>query len=62
MLIARKPAKILNYKFMCAMLYIIKDGCKYKALQKKYGKWHIIYMKFSKWAKTLQLPKLLFFL
>ena len=54
MLIARKPAKILNYKFMCAMLYI-------KALQKKYGKWHIIYMKFSKWAKTLQLPKLLCF-
>ena len=35
--IARKPAKVSNYKFMCAMLYIIENGCKWRALPKKYG-------------------------
>ena len=28
MSIARKPAKVSNYQFMCAMLYIIENGCK----------------------------------
>ena len=27
---------------MCAMLYIIENGCKQRALPKKYGKWHTI--------------------
>ena len=32
--IARKPAKISNYEFMCAMLYIVENGCKWRALSK----------------------------
>ena len=31
--IAIKPAKISKYKFMCATLYIIENGCKQRALQ-----------------------------
>ena len=50
--IARKPAKISNYEFMCAMLYIVENGCKWRALPKKYGKWHSIYMKFNRWSKN----------
>ena len=30
--IARKPAKISNYKFVCAMLYIIENGCNYQKI------------------------------
>ena len=62
MLIARKPAKVSNYKFMCAMLYIIENGCKWRALPKKYGKWHTIYVKFNRWFKngTLSFFKTLF--
>ena len=37
--IARKPAKVSNYQFMCVMPYIIENGCKWRALPKKYGKW-----------------------
>ena len=40
--IARKPAKISNYEFMCAMFYIIENGCKWRALPKKYGNWHTV--------------------
>ena len=27
--IAKKPVKISNYKFMCAMFYIIENVCKW---------------------------------
>ena len=57
--IARKPAKISNYEFMCAMLYIIENGCKWRALPKKYGNWHTIYMKFSRWSQNGTIAKIL---
>ena len=57
--IARKPAKISNYEFMCAMLYIVENGCKWRALPKKYGNWHTIYMKFSRWSKNGTISKIL---
>lgn len=50
--IARKPTKISNYQFLCALLYMIENGCKWRALPKKYGKWHSIYMKFNRWSKN----------
>ena len=57
--IARKPAKISNYQFMCAILYIIENGCKWRALPKKYGNWHTIYMRFSRWLKNGTIAKIL---
>ncbi|MBQ2175118.1 MAG: transposase, partial [Alphaproteobacteria bacterium] len=39
----RKPPEISNYQFLCALLYMIENGCKWRALPKKYGKWHTIY-------------------
>lgn len=50
--IARKPSKISNYQFLSAILYMIENGCKWRALPKKYGKWHSIYMKFNRWSKN----------
>ena len=50
--VARKPAEISNYQFLCALLYMIENGCKWRALPKKYGKWHSIYMKFNRWSKN----------
>ena len=42
--IVRKAAKVSNYKFMCAIFYIIENGCKWVNLPKKHEKWHIIYV------------------
>ena len=56
--IPRKPAGISNYQFMCALLYIIENGCKWRALPKKYGKWHTIYMKFNRWSKNGTMKKI----
>ena len=39
--IPRKPPEISNYQFLCALLYMIENGCKWRALPKKYGKWRL---------------------
>ncbi len=40
----RKP-EVSNYDFLCALLYIIENGCKRRALPTEYGNWHTIYVK-----------------
>lgn len=49
--VARKKPVVSNYQFLCAMLYMIENGCKWRALPKKFGKWHTIYMRFSRWSE-----------
>ena len=61
MSIARKPAKVPNYKFMCVMLYIIENGCKWRVLPRKYGKWHTVYVKFNRWSKNGTIAKAIAF-
>ena len=41
------------------MLYIIENGCKWRALPKKYGKWHTVYVKFNRWSKNSTFAKIL---
>ena len=57
--IARKSAKVSNYKFMCAILYIIENGCKWMALPKGYGKWQTVYVKFNRWFKNGTIDRIL---
>ena len=56
--VARKPATISNDQFLCALLYIIENGCKWRALPKKYGNWHSVYMKFSRWSQNGAIRKI----
>ena len=56
--VARKKPTISNYQFLCALLYLIENGCKWRALPKKYGKWHTIYMRFSRWSKNGTIQKI----
>jgi len=50
--IPRKKPTILNYDFLCALLYVIENGCKWRALPKEYGNWHTVYVKFNRWSKN----------
>lgn len=47
----RKKSTISNYDFVCALLYIIENGCKQRALPKEFGDWHTIYVRFNYWSK-----------
>ena len=48
----RKKSTISNYDFICALLYIIENGCKWRALPKEFGDWHTIYVRFNRWSKN----------
>lgn len=50
--IPRKKLEITNYDFLCVLLYIIENGCKWRALPNEYGNWHTIYVKFNRWCKN----------
>lgn len=39
---ARKNPTISNYDFLCALLYIIEKGCRWRELPKEYGNWYTI--------------------
>jgi len=40
-----------NLHVLNAFLYIAENGCKWRALPAKYGNWHTIYYRISRWAK-----------
>ena len=40
--VQRGNVKIDNYTFINAILYIAENGCKWRALPEKYGKWNSI--------------------
>ncbi|MBQ9491934.1 MAG: transposase [Firmicutes bacterium] len=43
------------------MLYIIENSCKWRALPKKYGNWHTIYIRFIIWTKNGTIAKRYYF-
>lgn len=55
----RKKSTISNYDFVYAMLYIIENGGKWRALPKEFGDWHTIYVRFNRWSKKVQLTAFL---
>ena len=48
----RKPPVISLYRFLCAWLYFVENCCRWRALPRKYGHWHTLYMRFNRWAKN----------
>ena len=44
--------KISNFRFLCAILYAIENGCKWRALPEKYGKWNSIYQRAKRWQEN----------
>ena len=49
--VQRGNVKISNIKVLNAMLYIAENGCKWRALPERFGKWYSIYMRVNRWAK-----------
>ncbi len=48
----RGNVEIDNLTFVNALLYIIENGCKWRAIPKEYGNWHTIYVRFNRWSKN----------
>jgi len=54
----RGNVKISDYDFMNAILYVIENGCKWRALPKEFGNWHTIYVRMNRWSKKGILEKI----
>ena len=47
-----RPSKVSHYKFLCAVLYILRTGVSWRDLPQEYGSWHTIYTRYSRWSDS----------
>jgi len=50
--IQRGNVSIDNLSLLNALIFMNENGCKWRALPKKYGKWSSIHKRISRWAKS----------
>jgi len=46
-----------NLRVLNAILYVMENGCKWRRLPEKFGNWHTIYVRMSRWYKSGVLDK-----
>src|ERR1700719_3244381 len=47
----RGNVSLTNLQVLNALLYVAEQGCKWRGLPKRFGRWHTIYMRMNRWAK-----------
>ena len=48
----RGNVRLNNLQVLNAILYVAEQGCKWRGLPKRFGRWHSIYMRMNRWAKN----------
>jgi transposase len=48
--VQRGNVSLTNLQALNAILYVAEQGCKWRGLPKRFGRWHTIYMRLSRWA------------
>src|SRR3970040_1168451 len=48
----RGNVKVSNRDVLNAILYVAENGCKWRGLPKRFGRWHTIYTRMNRWAKA----------
>jgi transposase len=48
----RGNVKTANLQLLNALLYVVENGCKWRALPKYFGNWHSIYTRMNRWSKS----------
>src|SRR5688572_29503513 len=50
--VQRGNVSLENIAVINAILYVAENGCKWRALPKRFGHWHTIYTRMNRWAKA----------
>jgi transposase len=50
--VQRGNVKIDNRSLLAALIYRCENGCSWRALPESFGPWHVIYVRFNRWAKS----------
>lgn len=48
----RGNVRLSNLQVINAILYVAEHGCKWRGLPKRFGNWHTIYTRMSRWSKS----------
>ncbi len=48
----RGNVSIDNLRLLNALLYVLENGCKWRALPGEFGRWHTVYLRLSRWSKA----------
>ncbi|MEZ5484222.1 MAG: IS5 family transposase [Lysobacteraceae bacterium] len=48
----RGNVSMTNLQVVNAILYVAEHGCKWRGLPKRFGNWHTVYTRMSRWAKA----------
>ena len=50
--VQRGNVSISNLQVLNAILYVAEQGCKWRGLPRRFGKWHTIYTRMNRWSKN----------
>ena len=56
--VQRGNVRISNIDFINAVLYVLENGCKRRALPERFGNWFTIYARFRRWSRSGVLERL----
>lgn len=48
----RGNVRLDNLTVLNAILHVAANGCKWRALPERYGKWHTVYMRMMRWSRA----------
>jgi len=48
----RGNVSLSNLQVLNAILYVAEQGCKWRGLPKRFGRWHTIYTRMSRWSRA----------
>jgi transposase len=50
--VQRGNVSLSNLQVLNGVLYVAEQGCKWRGLPKRFGRWHTVYMRMSRWSKA----------
>jgi transposase len=50
--IQRGNVKLQNLEVLNGILYVAEQGCKWRGLPPRFGKWHSVYTRMNRWEKN----------
>ena len=56
--VQRGNVRIPTIDFINAVLYVLENGCKRRALPERFGKWSTVYARFRRWSRSGVLERL----
>ena len=54
----RGNVNVSNIQVVNAILHVAEQGCKWRALPRRFGNWHTIYTRMNRWSKAGVLARL----